>query len=76
MDEEYSFQRGLEQIRVKDMDEAKSLLMAAFNLRPTSIVSWNNHLRGVIVPRVDEAKRVESIFAKYGIKQIWGGKKQ
>lgn len=67
---EYSFKMGFSQVRQKDVSEVKKRIMSALGL--TTRVSWYARLNGNVEPKVSEAKVIESIFAEYGIKQIWG----
>lgn len=66
----YSFQRGYSQVRLKDLKEVKSELMSALNI--TTQVSWTGRIRGKVIPKIDEAAKIEQVFAKYGITDVWG----
>ena len=37
-----------------------------------SRMAWWQRLNGIIEPRVTEAEAIESIFAEYGISDVWG----
>lgn len=68
--ERYSFQKGYNQIKLQDKNIVKRKIMRA--LKITTPPSWYQRLNGNIEPRVSEAKAIEAIFAKYGIKDVWG----
>lgn len=38
----------------------------------TTRMAFLNRLRGDVEPKVSEAKAIESIFAEFGIKEVWG----
>ena len=44
--------------------------MAAFNV--TTRAAFLQRLKGNVIPNVLEAHNVETVFAKYGIKDVWG----
>jgi hypothetical protein len=69
---EYSFKKGFLLIPIGAADEVKKEIMSA--LRITTRTSWSKRLRGLVIPKVDEAELIEEIFAKYGIKKadVWG----
>lgn len=68
--EKYSFKKGFDQVKQKDIPEVKKKIMEALNLNFRS--SWKARLDGKVEPRVSEAKKIEEIFAEYGITDIWG----
>jgi hypothetical protein len=68
---EYSFRKGLDQLRRIDTPIVKDEIMGALGV--VSDASWFLRLNGSIEPRVSEAKAIEGVFAKYGITDIWGG---
>lgn len=67
---EYSFRRGYLQVKQKDAQQVKELLMRDLCIK--SHPSWQSRLFGRIEPKVSEAQAIENIFAEYGIKDIWG----
>lgn len=67
---EYSFKRGISQVKVKDLGAVRTEIMSALGI--TSRMGYNQRLNGKIEPRVSEAEAIEKIFAKYGIKDVWG----
>lgn len=69
---EFSFLKGWSQVRQKDVKEVKQKIMSVLNLKPDSRVAFSRRLNGYVEPKVSEAKAIEKIFAKYGIKDIWG----
>ncbi len=66
----YSFKRGFDQVKQKDVPEVKEKIMKALNLNFRS--SWKARLDGNVEPKVSEAEKIEGIFAEYGITDIWG----
>lgn len=71
MQNEYSFEKGYDQVPGGKQKAFKAEIMAAIKI--TTHQAWMRRLRGITIPRVDEKKAIEAIFAKYGItKNIWG----
>lgn len=67
---EFSFKLGFSQVKRKDVQEVKNRIMNALGLRTR--VSWYARLNGAVEPKVSEAKIIESVFADFGINQVWG----
>lgn len=67
---EFSFKRGLSQIRARDLPTVRVLIMDALDIK--SRKSWHLRLNGDIEPRVSEAQRIEEIFHSYGVFDVWG----
>lgn len=68
--ENYSFQKGINQVQVRDIGEVRSKLMEALGLQTTQ--GLRNRIRGLHSLRVHEKVLIEGIFAEYGITEIWG----
>ncbi len=68
--EQFSFNKGWSQLRQCDMSKCRKELMAAFNV--TTRAAFLQRLKGNVIPNVLEAHNVETVFAKYGIKDVWG----
>ena len=66
----HSFRRGYDQLQRKDIQAAKRDIMDALEI--TSDIGFYNRLNGKVIPRVTEAEIIESIFAKYGVIEVWG----
>ncbi|MEL7599718.1 MAG: hypothetical protein AAGU18_06420 [Proteiniphilum sp.] len=66
----YSFKRGYSQVKNKDLANVKREIMKALGI--TTRPSWAARLNGQVEPKVSEAAAIESVFAKYGIKEVWG----
>lgn len=66
----YSFQKGYEQLQLKDHKAAREKIMEALGL--TTLQGFRYRLAGVYEPRVSEKEAIESVFAQYGITDIWG----
>lgn len=71
---EFSFKKGWSQIKVGDMDEARNKIMIAIGI--TTRMAWGNRLKGLVEPKVSEARAIESVFAEYGITEVWGNSEQ
>lgn len=70
MEKQYSFKKGISQVKLKDLRGVRAEIMSALGI--TSKMAYNQRLNGKIEPRVSEAEAIEKIFAKYGIKNVWG----
>lgn len=68
--EQFSFNKGWSQLRQCDISKCRKELMAAFNV--TTRAAFLKRLKGNVIPNVLEAHNVETVFAKYGIKDVWG----
>ena len=68
--EQFSFNKGWSQLRQCDISKCRKELMAAFNV--TTRAACLQRLKGNVIPNVLEAHNVETVFAKYGIKDVWG----
>lgn len=66
----FSFKKGYGQVQQKDIKTIRPELMKALNIN--SRVSWAARLGGRVEPKVSEAEAIETVFAKYGITEIWG----
>ena len=68
--EGFSFLKGFNQVPVKFVPAVKKEIMQAIGIKTR--VSWYQRLYGNVEPKVSEAAAIESVFAKYGIKEVWG----
>lgn len=68
--ENFSFLKGWSQVKNGDLAECRDKLMAALNI--TTRAAWGKRLKGDVEPKISEARAVESVFAEYGIKEVWG----
>ena len=68
--EQFSFNKGWSQLRQCDISKCRKELMEAFNV--TTRDAFLQRLTGTVIPNVLEAHNVEKVFAKYGIKDVWG----
>ena len=66
----FSFQQGFSQVMQKDVANVRAEIMTALDITTRS--SWAARLNGTVEPKVSEAQQIEAIFAKYGIKDVWG----
>jgi hypothetical protein len=66
----WSFDRGFQQLRLCEVDEVRTEIMAALGV--TTNMSFLRRKAGKIEPKVGEARAVEEIFAKRGITDVWG----
>jgi hypothetical protein len=69
---EFSFQLGWSQVRLRDTKEVRRKIISALGLSENNRMGWGQRLIGIVEPRVSEAKIIEEIFAEYGIKEVWG----
>ena len=67
---QFSFQKGFDQVPHGKVKQVKDELMKS--LKISSRPSWLARLRGDVEPKISEVKAIEGVFAKYGIKDIWG----
>lgn len=70
MEARFSFQKGFGQVKQKDVVRVRAEIMQALGI--TTRPNWNRRLKGEVVPKVTEAEAIEAIFAKYGVKEVWG----
>lgn len=70
IDPKYSFLKGWDNLKQRDVDSAKQELMDALNIK--SDATFYRRLRGQIVPTIEESTQVLNVFKKYGIKQPYG----
>lgn len=68
--EQFSFLLGWSQVRQSDLQEVKDEILTSLNLKQK--VSWYQRLYGNIEPKITEYWKIEEIFHKHGITQIWG----
>lgn len=67
---DFSFELGWSQVRNGDIRAVRKKLMEALNL--TTRAAFLNRKRGDVEPKMSEIKAIESVFAEYGIKKVWG----
>lgn len=67
---DFSFKRGYSQVQNKDLSNVKREIMQALEIKTRP--SWAARLNGQVEPKVSEAAAIESVFAKYGISDVWG----
>ena len=70
VNEKFSFKKGWSQIKQCDVKKCREQLMEVFNI--TTRAGFCKRLNGEIEPRISHVQAVEKIFAKYGIKDVWG----
>ena len=68
--ENFAFQLGWSQVRNKDMKSVRKELMKVLGV--TTRAAFLARLKGEVEPKVSQAKAVEEVFAKYGVKSVWG----
>jgi cystathionine beta-lyase family protein involved in aluminum resistance len=68
--QDFSFATGYKQVMIKDSKKVQLAIMSAIGVKTR--VSWLRRLNGYIEPKVSEVQAIESIFAEYGIKNVWG----
>ena len=65
-----SFKKGFKQIKNGDIRTVRQKLMEALSIKASS--TWYSRLYGKVIPNKVEIEKIEKIFAKYGITDIWG----
>ena len=66
----YAFQRGFSQVMNKDVQAVRHEIMEALNV--TTRPAFLSRLRGEVEPKVSEAEKIEAVFSKYGVTDVWG----
>lgn len=66
----YGFEKGFGQLKVGDAAKVKAEIMEALGI--TSRPAWGRRLKGEQEPKISEYQKIEKIFRKYGVKNIWG----
>ena len=66
----FSFKKGWNQLSVPQTREVRDKIIKALDLKFRT--SFYYRLNGRCEPTVSEAKKIERIFSKYGISDIWG----
>lgn len=68
------FYKGYQQLKLKDVPQARKELFEALGIGIESRMSWGNARMGKTELTASKAAAVEAVFAKYGITDVWGGK--
>lgn len=68
--EPYSFLKGFSQVPLKHASTVKKEIMDVIGIKTRA--SWYQRLYGNVESKMSEATAIEEIFAKYGIKKVWG----
>lgn len=66
----FSFRKAWAQVPMGKLTEVQARIMAALKLQTKN--TFYIRLRGEVEPKVSEAEAIESIFADYGITDVWG----
>lgn len=68
---EKAFQKGLSELKVKDLPEVREALYRI--LRVTSLQGFRNYANGKVQNLdVEKARQIEALFASYGVTDPWG----
>lgn len=66
-----AFQRGLREIKVKDIEDVREALKSILGVGTMQAV--RNYANGLVQNLdVDKARQIEALFASYGINDPWG----
>ena len=66
-----AFQRGLRELKVKDVPEVRDALMPILGVG--TLQSLRNYANGLVQNLdVDKARQIEALFASYGVTNPWG----
>lgn len=68
--EQFSFNKGWSQVKNGDISECRNKLMEVLGIKTRA--AFLNRLKGDVEPKVSEVLAIESVFAEYGITDIWG----
>lgn len=66
----WSFQRGLDNVRSADYYKVRNELKTALGI--TTNPGFKYRVTGTVIPKGDEIEKIETIFHKYGVFEIWG----
>ena len=69
--QKYSFKRGYNNLPRKHL---KAVRQEITNTLGLTRESFYRRLRGEVEPKVSEAQKIEEIFNRYNISNIWGDK--
>lgn len=67
---EYAFVRGWLQVKNGDLNACREKLMNGLCILTRA--AFLNRLNGKVEPKISEKKIIESIFAEFGITEVWG----
>lgn len=70
MYKKWSFERGLDNVRAADYYKVRKELKAALGI--TTNVGFKPRENGTIEPKASEIEKIEAVFYKYGVCEIWG----
>lgn len=66
----FSFKRGFSQLTIRDVKSARKELMEALGIGTRA--GFLKRLKGEVEPKASEVEKIEAVFEKYGIVDIWG----
>ncbi len=66
----FSFNKGWSQVKNGDVPKCREMLMSALNIKTRA--AFLLRLKGEVEPKISEAHAIETVFAKFGIKDVWG----
>lgn len=66
----YSFKKGLNNTPVKYVRQVRRELMEALGIGTRA--GFLKRLKGEVEPKASEVAKIEEVFEKYGIVDIWG----
>lgn len=66
----FSFKKGYYSLPARELNDVRAEICNALNVRSRQV--WWNRLAGNVEPKISEAKKIEEIFLKHGIKDVWG----
>lgn len=65
----FSFRKGYRKLTLNDSAVVREELKESLGLNNNS---FYRRLRGEVEPKITEVERIENIFSKYGVTDIWG----
>lgn len=70
MDTNFSFKKGYRKLTVEQLPKVRAKICEVLGL--AEVTSFYPRLNGKIEPKISEARAIETVFAEYGITDIWG----
>lgn len=68
--EQFAFKKGWGQVTLSAAKACRKDLMDSLGV--TTRVAFLNRMKGEVEPKISEVRAIEKVFAKYGIKDVWG----
>jgi hypothetical protein len=66
----FSFKKGFSQLTIRDVKSARKELMEALGIGTRA--GFLKRLKGEVEPKASEVEKIEEVFDRYGIHDVWG----